>query len=67
MKKILIFIIVIALLIGAFYFFGPFGFKHPTNYTECMNVGGRSNDTEMSIQAICRYNGKNFNVGGILN
>lgn len=60
MKKILILILVILVFVLFAIKMGPFGFKNPKNYTECVDVGGKTNENEIRGQDNCRYNGKNF-------
>ncbi len=59
MKKIIV-IVVLVLLGLIIYLLKPFGFKQPTNYTECVEAGGKTNKNETRVQDACQYNGKTF-------
>lgn len=60
MKNIIFILVVIIIGFLIYSFFGPFGFKSPKNYDECVTAGGSTNTGEMRTQNSCQYNGKTF-------
>ena len=60
MKKIIIGILFIVVVVLVLQHLGPFGFKNPKDYGECILTGGKTNENETRSFNMCRYNFKNY-------